>query len=49
MSTIDVPTLAGSWPGCPFTDMRPLYACISESYPGRWLRGPRAPKAVIEQ
>ena len=31
MSTIEVPTRAGSCPGWPFTDIRPAYACMSGS------------------
>ena len=45
-STTEAPTRAGA--SCPVIDMRPLYACMSGSYPGWSLSGPVGPYAVTE-
>jgi len=43
------PSRAGGPSGCPVTDMIPLSACSTGSYPGQSCFGPRGPKALIEQ
>jgi hypothetical protein len=48
-STTATPTLRGSPPASPVTDMRPPTPCTRKSYPGRAAPGPVVPKPDTEQ